>query len=66
MVDATMLPATVSTHFSTWLTFTPLMTGDTVTNITLPDAATNTATDIVVPLWPETKAAWKSHDLPGP
>jgi hypothetical protein len=73
MVDATMLPATVSTHFTTWLTFTPLMPGDTVTKITststlkitLPDADDNTATDIVVPLWPETKAAWKSHDLPG-
>ena len=49
------------------LTFTPLMTGDTVTKITLPDADGNTATDMVVPLWPETviscEAAWKSHDL---
>jgi hypothetical protein len=70
MVD-TRLPATGYKHGEQfgWLTFTPLMTGDTVTNITLPDASKtydadgNAPTDIVVPLFPETKAAWKSQDL---
>ena len=65
MVDATRLPATRCKRVAP-LTFTPLVSGGTVTNITLPDADGNTPTDIVVPLWPETKAAWKSHDLPGP
>ena len=70
MVD-TRLPATGYKHGEQfgWLTFTPLMTGDTVTNITLPDASKtydadgNAPTDIVVPLFPETILAWKSQDL---
>jgi hypothetical protein len=64
MVDATPLTATgYQSHNNDYLTFTPLMTGDTVTNITFPDADDNTPTDIVVSLWPETKAAWKGQDL---
>jgi hypothetical protein len=39
------------------------MTGDTVTNITLPDADGTTPTDIIVPLCSETKANWKGQDL---
>jgi hypothetical protein len=64
MVDATRLTATGKEKYKyDQLTFTPLMTGDTVTNITLPDADGNAPTDIVVPLCPKTKAAWKGQDL---
>ena len=58
MVDATRLPATGHKpgDYNSWLTFTPLMTGDTVSNISLPYAS-------AVPLGLLTKAAWKSHDL---
>jgi hypothetical protein len=57
MVDATRLPATgYYKNDAPWcqaLTLTQLMTGNTVTKITLPDADGNTPTDIVVPLWPQ-------------
>ena len=55
MVNGTRRPA------NSWLTFTPLMTGDTVTNITIQNDGFFAPE--VVPLWPETKATWKSHDL---
>ena len=48
-------------NVNSWLTFTPLMTGDTVTNITLQNDGSFAPE--IVPLWPETKATWMSHDL---